>query len=101
MVEPWTRDGRVRADVVEVAPDEAGFVTRVLVEDNHVVHRGEVLFVLDQPRYRVALQQAQANVASQRSTLAEARREAARNSGLGELVATETVQQGVTRVEGG
>ena len=99
MVEPWTRDGRVRADVVEVAPDEAGFVTRVLVEDNHVVHRGEVLFVLDQPRYRVALQQAQANVASQRSTLAEARREAARNSALGELVAAETLQQGVTRVE--
>ena len=45
------------------------------------------------------VQFAQANVVSQRSTLAEARREAARNSALGELVAAETLQQGVTRVE--
>jgi multidrug resistance efflux pump len=28
---PWTRDGRVRADVVTVAPDVSGFVTEILV----------------------------------------------------------------------
>jgi multidrug resistance efflux pump len=101
MEEPWTRDGRVRADVVQVAPDEAGFVARIGVEDNQTVRRGDVLFVLDQPRYRLALEQAEANVASQRSALAEARREAARNAVLGDLVATETAQQGVARVEEG
>ena len=31
---PWTRDGRVRADVVAVAPDVSGLVTEVLVSDN-------------------------------------------------------------------
>ena len=30
-VDPWTRDGRVRADVVQIAPDVSGLVTRVLV----------------------------------------------------------------------
>ena len=30
---PWTRDGRVRADVVTIAPDVAGLVTQVLVHD--------------------------------------------------------------------
>ena len=34
---PWTRDGRVRADVVTIAPDVSGFVTEVLVKDNHLV----------------------------------------------------------------
>ena len=59
---PWTRDGRVRADVVRVAPDVAGLVTRVAVVDNQAVHRGDLLFVLDQARYRNALAQAQANL---------------------------------------
>ena len=36
-VEPWTRDGRVKADVVQVAPDVTGQVTKVLVHDNQQV----------------------------------------------------------------
>ena len=31
---PWTRDGRVRADVVQIAPDVSGPVSRVAVRDN-------------------------------------------------------------------
>ncbi|MHC2620126.1 multidrug efflux pump subunit AcrA (membrane-fusion protein) [Bradyrhizobium huanghuaihaiense] len=42
MESPWTRDGRVRADVVQVAPDVSGFVTEVLVKDNQKVRRGDV-----------------------------------------------------------
>jgi multidrug resistance efflux pump len=34
---PWTRDGRVRADVVAVAPDVAGCVVSVAVVDNQGV----------------------------------------------------------------
>ena len=45
---PWTRDGRVRADVVRVAPDVSGLVSAVRVGDNQFVHRGDVLFVVDQ-----------------------------------------------------
>ena len=37
MVAPWTRDGRVRADVVGIAPDVSGPVSEVLVRDNQVV----------------------------------------------------------------
>jgi multidrug resistance efflux pump len=39
--QPWTRDGHVRADIVPVAPDVAGFVTEVLVGDNQQVQRGD------------------------------------------------------------
>jgi multidrug resistance efflux pump len=97
-VEPWTRDGRVRADVVLVSPDVAGLVTQVDVRDNAPVHRGERLFVLDQPRYAVAVEQAQAALLSQTTALAQARREDARNRKLGDLVPAETVEEGASKV---
>jgi len=61
---PWTRDGRVRADVVRVAPDVSGLVSAVPVRDNQFVHKGDVLFVIDQARFRNAMAQAQANLAA-------------------------------------
>jgi len=61
---PWTRDGRVRADVVRVAPDVSGLVSAVAVRDNQFVRRGDVLFVVDQARFRNAVDQAQANLAA-------------------------------------
>ena len=69
---PWTRDGRVRADVVQVAPDVSGFVTDVLVHDNQRVQRGDVLFRIDRARFELALRQADAIVAGKRASLDEA-----------------------------
>jgi multidrug resistance efflux pump len=60
---PWTRDGRVRADVVAVAPDVSGLVTEVLVSDNQNVRRSDVLFRIDPERFSLALRQAEAVVA--------------------------------------
>jgi multidrug resistance efflux pump len=100
-VEPWTRDGRVRADVVEVAPDISGLVTSVAVTHDQAVRRGQPLFVVDRERYALALRQAQATVAAQQATLAQARRETARNRGLGDLVAAEVTEQSQARVDQG
>lgn len=95
---PWTRDGRVRADVVRVTPDIGGLVTSVAVRDNQEVKAGDLLFVIDRPRYALALQQADAQVASARATLGQARREAKRDLALGDLVAAEAHEQNVARV---
>ncbi|WP_230292647.1 HlyD family secretion protein [Croceicoccus sp. Ery5] len=95
---PWTRDGRVRAEVVRVTPDISGLVTSVEVHDNQHVAAGDLLFVLDKPRYSLAVEQARASVASAKATLAQARREAARDRALGDLVAAETHEQNVARV---
>lgn len=95
---PWTRDGRVRADVVRVTPDIGGLVTSVGVHDNQEVKAGDLLFVIDRPRYALALQQADAQVASARATLGQARREAKRDLALGDLVAAEAHEQNVARV---
>jgi len=61
---PWTRDGRVRAEIVKVAPDVSGLVTRVAVTDNQQVHKGDLLFTVDRDRFANALDQAQANLAA-------------------------------------
>ena len=95
---PWTRDGRVRADVVRVTPDIGGLVTSVAVHDNQTVKAGDLLFVIDRPRYTLAVEQAQASVASAKATLGQAGRESARDLALGDLVATESHEQNVARV---
>ncbi|MEX3940899.1 efflux RND transporter periplasmic adaptor subunit [Paraburkholderia sp. BR10937] len=101
MFSPWTRDGRVRADVIQVAPDVGGLITRVDVVDNQQVKQGQVLFVIDQARYSLALRLAQATLEQRKATLAQAKREYARNIGLGNLVAAETLEESRTRVDQG
>lgn len=98
-LQPWTRDGRVRADVATVAPDVSGFVTEVRVRDNQFVHKGDVLFVLDQDRFKLAVQQSEAAIENDRAALLEAQREAKRNDALGELVSIEVRQQSHAKVD--
>ncbi|WP_420140081.1 efflux RND transporter periplasmic adaptor subunit [Sphingomonas sp.] len=95
--DPWTRDGHIRADVVRVTPDVSGLVTQVAVRDNQRVKPGDLLFVVDRPRFALALAQADAAIASARATLNQARRESARDLALGDLVAAETHEQNVAR----
>ncbi|MFP3555338.1 HlyD family secretion protein [Paraburkholderia sp. SIMBA_049] len=99
MFAPWTRDGHVRADVIQVAPDVSGLITEVKVVDNQQVNQGQVLFVIDQARYTLALRNAQATAQQRRATLDQARREDARNRALGNLVAREVVEETHSRVE--
>jgi multidrug resistance efflux pump len=82
---PWTRDGRVRADIVGLAPDVSGLVTQVFVRDNETVRRGEVIFQIDPARFALALRQAQAVVDTRRAALVEAVREANRFEALTNL----------------
>lgn len=97
--DPWTRDGHVRADIVRVTPDVGGLVTAVMVHDNQPVKAGQLLFIVDRPRYAAALERAEASIASARATLNQARREAQRDLALGDLVAAETHEQNLARVE--
>ncbi len=96
---PWTRDGRVRANVVQIAPDVSGLVTDVAVQDNQRVQAGQLLFEVDQARYTLALRQAEAAVASQKIALAQTKREDARNVSLDNLISQEVREQTRTKVE--
>jgi multidrug resistance efflux pump len=95
---PWTRDGRVRADVVQIAPDVSGLVSAVAVRDNQRVRAGALLFEVDPSRYTLAVRQARAALAAQQTALAQGQRESARDARLGTLVADEVREQAATRV---
>lgn len=56
----WTRDGRVRAEVVMIAPDVSGLVSDVNVVDNQFVNKGDLLFQIDKVRFEHALAEARA-----------------------------------------
>ncbi|WP_460143844.1 efflux RND transporter periplasmic adaptor subunit [Pseudomonas sp. S2_A02] len=98
MFAPWTRDGHIRADIVQIAPDVSGLIQQVEVRDNQWVKRGQVLFSIDQDRFKLALRQAKAAVADRQETLAQAQREAKRNRGLGNLVPAEQLEESQSRV---
>ncbi len=97
--DPWTRDGRIKADVIQIAPDVSGLVTKINVKDNQIVNAGDVLFEIDRSRFDLALRQAKAAVASAKVALEQAIRESRRNEALSDLVATETTEQGRTKVD--
>lgn len=69
---PWTRDGRVRGDVMQVSSDVSGLVTQVLVEDNQTVKKGQVLFKIDVARQSLDVEQAKSDLAKAHAGLAEA-----------------------------
>ncbi|PWC13089.1 p-hydroxybenzoic acid efflux pump subunit AaeA [Brenneria roseae subsp. americana] len=97
---PWTRDAKFTADVVAIAPDVSGLLTDVRVTDNQLVKQGDVLFVVDQPRYREALAQAEADVAYYQALAVEKKREAGRRARLGiQAMSQEDIDQSGNALE--
>ena len=62
MENPWTRDGQVRTQVIQVAPRVTGMVTKIHVADNQKVKKGDLLFELDPSQYELKVRQAQARL---------------------------------------
>jgi len=89
MLSPWTRDGRVRAEVVDIAPEVSGTIVDVPVTDNQLVHKGDVLFTIDPVRFKLAIASAQASVDSARQQLQLSQSDARRRQGLTGVVSAE------------
>lgn len=58
---------------VEIRPQVSGTITEICVKEGAKVHKGQVLFVIDQVPYKAALQTALANVKSAEAAVATAR----------------------------
>ena len=86
MDEPWTRDGRVRADVINIAPDVSGAVVELPVHDNQLVKKGDLLMQIDPSHYQIAVEQAQAAVAARKAELQMRRDDAQRRADMDSLV---------------
>lgn len=57
---------------IDIYPQVSGFLTKLYVEEGQRVHKGQVLFIIDQVPYSAALQTADANVEAARAGVATA-----------------------------
>jgi RND family efflux transporter MFP subunit len=101
MDQPWTRDGRVRADVINVAPDVSGTVVDMLVVDNQFVHKGDLLMQIDPAHYQIAVEQAKATVAARNADLRMRRDDAARRADLDNEVVSKESRDNATQAASG
>jgi RND family efflux transporter MFP subunit len=90
---PWTRDGRVRADIINVAADVSGYVASVPVKDNQRVRKGDLLIQVDPAHYQVAVDQARALVAARKATWDMRKLNAKRRADLDAMVISKENQE--------
>jgi len=70
---PWTRDARVRADVVTLSADVSGRITALHVQDNQHVNKGDLLLEIDPARYTLAVEHARRAVEVAQASEGQAR----------------------------
>jgi multidrug resistance efflux pump len=92
MLAPWTRDGRVFAQTVVIAPEVSGTITSVPLTDNELIRKGAVLFRIDQQRFQIALAQAEAQLQAAQLQLKARQEDVARRRGLAGLISKEDVE---------
>ena len=68
---PWTRDARVRADVVTLSADVSGRIVTLAVQDNQYVVKGQLLLEIDPARYSLAVEHAKRSVEVSKATLGQ------------------------------
>lgn len=66
MNSPWTRDGRVRAEIITISPDVSGWVSHIDVKDNQQVKQGDSIFVVDDTRSKAAVAELEAQLENKR-----------------------------------
>ena len=95
---PWTRDARVHAEVVTIAPDVTGWVNSLEVADTDYIAEGETLFTIDDTRYQAAVDSAQATLEHRQATLELNRAEAGRRNQLGNSQAISAEAQQIAQI---
>jgi multidrug resistance efflux pump len=79
---PWTRDGMVRVQVANVAPQISGQIVEVRTHDNQHVHKGDVLYVIEKFDFEVALDNAKATILNREADLEVKKAQNARRAAL-------------------
>jgi multidrug efflux system membrane fusion protein len=69
-------------DYVEIRPQVSGYLTEIHFTDGQIVHKGDLLFVIDPRPYTIALQQAGAQLLTAISSLELANKEIVRTTQL-------------------
>jgi multidrug resistance efflux pump len=82
MTSPWTRNGMVRVQVANVAPQISGQIVEVRTHDNEHVRKGDVLYVIEKFDFEVALDNAKATILNRAADLEVKKAQNARRAAL-------------------
>jgi multidrug resistance efflux pump len=82
MTSPWTRNGTVRVQVANVAPQISGQIVEVQTFDNRHVYKGDILYVIEKFDFVVALDNAKATILNREADLAVKTAQNARRAAL-------------------
>jgi len=63
---PWTRDGLVRAQVIQIVPRVSGQLVRVPIRNNQLVKQGDLLFEIDPTKFQTTVNLARAQLDNMR-----------------------------------
>jgi multidrug resistance efflux pump len=66
---PWTRDGQVRAQVVQITPRVSAPIVKLSIEDNQLVKAGDLLFEIDPRTFEATLEQKRAQLDNTRDDI--------------------------------
>ena len=69
IVNPWTRNGQVRAQVIQITPRVSGPIDKLPIDDNQFVKTGDLLFEIDPRTFEAELALARANLDKTRDDL--------------------------------
>ena len=75
---PWTRDGQVHAQVIQITPRVTGPIINLPIRDNQRVQAGDLLFEVDPRTFEAAVKRDKADLEQAKVKVDEARDEAAR-----------------------
>jgi len=66
---PWTRDGLVRAQVIQIVPRVSGALVRVPIQNNQRVKQGDLLFEIDPSTFQASVNLARAQLDNMRDVV--------------------------------
>jgi multidrug resistance efflux pump len=66
---PWTRDGQVRAQVIQITPRVSGPIVKLPIKDNQFVKAGDLLFEIDPRTFAADLEHARAELDDTRDNI--------------------------------
>ena len=72
LMNPWTRDGQVQAQVIQVTPRVSGPIVELPIKNNQFVKKGDLLMKIDPRTFETKVAQAKASLAKAKASAAEA-----------------------------
>jgi multidrug resistance efflux pump len=96
---PWTRNGQVQAQVIQITPRVSGPLVKLPVKDNQFVKTGDLLFEIDRRTFEADLEQARAELDNTRDQIEALERQV--EAAQADVKAAEaTIQQAEAAVKG-